>query len=233
MLLWLCLLLACPFPSSPACAQAVRIEGEALAWASDELQADYSVVMAAVEHRFSNGLRWADKSVFANRDIILAAVRFGHGTQAILYASDELKSDPELVHAAMDVDYLLYTYLTWDQQRTVGPETAERYIRMLIEEREWDRLRMAVAERCPGSVRSIPSDRVAYPAVVFQELAARGWNIHRLPSRCCHCQSCSSQTPPCRRYIPRPIFGCNCCNEWGGPSDGAWWWRDSSVYLYD
>lgn len=191
-------------------------------YASAELQADYGVVMEAVKHGRGSGLAWADQSLLANRSIILAAVRGGQGNAyALTAASDELKVDEEVAHAAMEVDCAIYTYLTWDQQRALGPETARRYIRQLIEEKDWDFLRAAVAERIPGQVWPDTSDKIAYPNVVFNELAARGWNIHRLPSRYCYCQACHRNTPPCQRYIPRPPFGCTCCSEWGG-SAGRW-----------
>ena len=180
-------------------------------FASAELQADYSVVMQAVKHGRGNGLLWANQSLLANRSIILAAIRGGQGeAYALAHASPDLKVDHELAHAAMDVDCIIYTNLTWDQQRALGPETARKYIRQLIEEREWDFVRAAVGEGSPGRVFP-PQDRIAYPYVVFNEVAARGWNIHRLPARYCYCRACSEQTPPCQRYIPP--FHCTCCSE--------------------
>lgn len=182
-------------------------------FASAELQADYSVVMQAVKHGRGNGILWANQSLLANRSIILAAIRGGQGeAYALAFASPDLKVDHELVHAAMDVDCVIYTSLTWDQQRALGPETARKYIRQMIEERQWDFVRAAVGERSPGQVWP-PEGRIAYPYAVFNELAARGWNIHRLPARCCYCRACSEQTPPCQRYIPP--FRCTCCLEGG------------------
>lgn len=194
-------------------------------YAKAELQADCSVVMEAVKHGRGNGLTWADESLLSNRSLILAAARGGQGhAYALTFASPELRVDHELVHAAMDVDCMVYLNLTWDQQRALGPETTRRYARQLIKDGAWDFLRMAVEERRPGEAWRDQCNKVAYQEVVFQELAARGWNIHRLPSPYCHCQACKRRTPPCQRYIPRPLFGCRCCSEWG---DAAPWWRGS------
>lgn len=187
-------------------------------YASAELQADYSVVMEAVKHSRGNGLLWADRSLLANRSLILAALRSGQAEPYWILESPGLALDQEVVQAAMDVDNIIYESLTWGQQRALGPEMTRRYVRQLIEDKDWDFVRAAVGERSPGQVWP-PVARIAYPYAVFNEVADRGWNIHRLPSRYCYCRADSEQTPPCQRYIPP--FRCTCCSE-GGSAAHRW-----------
>jgi len=81
--------------------QDVRQNGVALRYASDELQADHEVVLAAVT---KNGcaLQHASRELKADREMVLVAVT--QSGSALQYASNELKADRDFVLAAVTKD---------------------------------------------------------------------------------------------------------------------------------
>ena len=76
---------------------AVKQNGRALAYASEELKADRKVVLAAVKQG-GWALQFASEDMRGDSDVVLAAVRnYGY---ALDYASDELRADPDVRRAA-------------------------------------------------------------------------------------------------------------------------------------
>jgi len=78
---------------------AVHQSGDALRYASAELQGDREVVLAAVR-QYGDALRHASSELQANREVVLAAVQQEDGS-ALVYASAELKADREVVLTAV------------------------------------------------------------------------------------------------------------------------------------
>mmetsp|Transcript_43184 Transcript_43184/g.119442 ORF Transcript_43184/g.119442 Transcript_43184/m.119442 type:complete len:374 (+) Transcript_43184:28-1149(+) len=77
---------------------AVRQNGDALQFASEELRADREVVLAAVRGR-GNAVRWASGALRADREVALAAVcQCGTAIQSL---AKELLADREVVLAAL------------------------------------------------------------------------------------------------------------------------------------
>ena len=80
---------------------AVKQDGQALQYASVELRGDREIVLAAVEQH-GKALEYALDMLKNNREIVLAAVKSnGH---ALEYASEELKAQHEIVLAAVKQD---------------------------------------------------------------------------------------------------------------------------------
>jgi hypothetical protein len=78
--------------------KAVNQRGNALQFASKELQTDREVVLAAVS-KTGWALRFASKELHANKEVVLAAVN--QCGVALYYASEELQADKEVVLAAV------------------------------------------------------------------------------------------------------------------------------------
>ena len=78
---------------------AVHQSGDALRYASAELQGDREVVLAAVR-QYGDALRHASAELQANREVVLAAVQQEDGS-ALVYASAELKADRDIVLTAV------------------------------------------------------------------------------------------------------------------------------------
>ena len=76
--------------------KAVKQNGWALEFASDELKNDREVVLEAVKEKGSAGfaLEYASEELKNDRKVVLEAIKEYGG--ALKYASDELKNDPEL-----------------------------------------------------------------------------------------------------------------------------------------
>ena len=96
--------------------EAVREDGDALQYASEDLKADKEVVLAAVNN-WGSALQYASKELRADREVVLVAlstdeliiggdswgldkewvlVENNRGS-ALEYASEELKNDPEFM----------------------------------------------------------------------------------------------------------------------------------------
>ena len=77
---------------------AVRCNGHALRYASEQLRGDREVVLAAVRQ---NGwaLEYASGQLKGDREVVLAAVK--QNGDALCYASPQLRSDREVVLAAV------------------------------------------------------------------------------------------------------------------------------------
>ena len=88
---------------------AVKQNGRALAYASEELKADRKVVLAAVKQG-GWALQFASEDMRGDSDVVLAAVRnYGY---ALDYASDELRADPDVVLAAVQQDGYALEYVS-------------------------------------------------------------------------------------------------------------------------
>ena len=80
---------------------AVQQNGDALYYASTELQADREIVLAAVQ-QYGDALKHASAELRADRNFVLAAVQqYG---RALSWASAELQADREVVLAAVQQD---------------------------------------------------------------------------------------------------------------------------------
>lgn len=77
---------------------AVRIDGDALRYASDELRADPVVVIEAL-HRSGGPLIYASEKLLRNRDFIMSAVK--RNGNALGHAPDRFRSDREIILAAL------------------------------------------------------------------------------------------------------------------------------------
>ena len=86
---------------------AVKENGEALEYASNELKKDKEVVLAAVK-KHGWALDYASKELQNDRDVVLAAVK--ENGYALRHASEELKNDEKVVLVAVrkDRDALKY-----------------------------------------------------------------------------------------------------------------------------
>ena len=85
---------------------AVKQDGCALEYASDELKGDKEVVIEAVR-RNGEVLRFAAEHLKADKEVVIEAVK--RSRRALRFASDELKSDGEVARLAsvfgvLDVD---------------------------------------------------------------------------------------------------------------------------------
>jgi len=76
--------------------EAVKQDGYALDYADDTLKADREVVLAAIrcEGR-GQAIRCAAETLRADREIVLEAMKNGGGN-ALNYVSEELQNDPEV-----------------------------------------------------------------------------------------------------------------------------------------
>lgn len=77
---------------------AVKRGGDALQFASKELQNDRELVLAAV-NEYGEALRWASKGLGADRKIVIAAVKEDYN--ALKYAPAFLQNDKEVALAAV------------------------------------------------------------------------------------------------------------------------------------
>ena len=86
---------------------AVKEDGYALEYTTNELKGNREIVLAAVEEN-AFALQYATDELKDNREIVLAAVK-KHGT-ALKFASHNLKGDPEIVLAAIEKDFNALEY---------------------------------------------------------------------------------------------------------------------------
>ena len=77
---------------------AVKVNANALEYASEELKDDKEVVLAAVK-KSGNALEYTSKKLKDNREVVLAAVK--KSGNALRHASEELQGDKEVVLAAL------------------------------------------------------------------------------------------------------------------------------------
>ena len=80
------------------CMAAVAQEWQALRWASEEMKGDRELCMAAVAQD-GTALRWASEEMKGDRDLCMAAV--AQDGEALQWASQEMKGDLELCMAAV------------------------------------------------------------------------------------------------------------------------------------
>tara|TARA_B110000263_G_C15267318_1_gene491752 strand:+ start:409 stop:1206 length:798 start_codon:yes stop_codon:yes gene_type:complete len=80
--------------------KAVKIDGEALQYASDTLKADREVVLEAVKN-YGTAIRYASDSLKTDRELVLEAVK--NDDSMLKYATEELQNDPELIKFAGSV----------------------------------------------------------------------------------------------------------------------------------
>ena len=81
--------------------RAIKQDGTALKFVSDELKKDREIVLAAVKQE-GYSLRYASNELKQDYDIVLAAVQ--HNGFSLQFASDELKNDRGIVMAAVNSD---------------------------------------------------------------------------------------------------------------------------------
>eukprot|EP00746_Dinoflagellata_sp_MGD_P043879 gnl/MRDRNA2_/MRDRNA2_20684_c0_seq1.p1 gnl/MRDRNA2_/MRDRNA2_20684_c0~~gnl/MRDRNA2_/MRDRNA2_20684_c0_seq1.p1 ORF type:complete len:161 (-),score=44.97 gnl/MRDRNA2_/MRDRNA2_20684_c0_seq1:341-823(-) len=77
--------------------EAVKTWGRALKYAAKELRADKEVVMEAVKHPDGLALRYAAKELRADREVVMQAVRHSLKGDALQYAAAELQVDREVI----------------------------------------------------------------------------------------------------------------------------------------
>ena len=121
---------------------AVKQYGDALRYASLELQSDREVVLAAVQ-QYGGALKYASEELRADREVVVTAVRqYG---DALWYASEALRADREVVLAAVQQDGLALIYASVELQ-------ADREV-VLAAVRQWpDALAYASEELQAGGV---------------------------------------------------------------------------------
>lgn len=103
--------LACAYPwelreDRDLVLEAVRQDWRALAHAAPELQADRGVVFEAVKRNRDGwqALQFAPEKVCADREILFEAVR--QDPEALRWAADEIRTDPELQQAALQSGFV-------------------------------------------------------------------------------------------------------------------------------
>ena len=83
---------------------AVKVDGDAIEYASDELKNDKEVVLEAIKNEhYGFVLKHVSERLKNDKEVVLAAVK--HRDQALIYASEELKNDREVVIAAIHSEY--------------------------------------------------------------------------------------------------------------------------------
>lgn len=102
--------------------EAIKNDGEALKYASEELRGDKEVVLTALETNKDDfgikyTLKYASEELRGDREVVLAAIN-GDG-RALKYASKELRQDRELVLTAMSKYGNAISYASQDMQEEV------------------------------------------------------------------------------------------------------------------
>ena len=80
---------------------AVKNRGVALQWASEALRGDKEVVMAAVQNE-GNALEWATENLRDDREVVTAAISSHYCARCFFWASAALKANREMVLAAIE-----------------------------------------------------------------------------------------------------------------------------------
>ena len=130
---------------------AVKQYGDALRYASLELQSDREVVLAAVQ-QYGGALRYASEALRADREVVLATLQ-QYGCVALTYASEELWADREVVLTAVQQDGLALIYASVELQadREVVLAAVQQYggaLKFASEELQADREVVVTARRC-------------------------------------------------------------------------------------
>jgi len=80
--------------------EAVRMFGDNLQYASEELRADREVVLAAVKSDNDYALRYACKELRGDKEVVVAAIN--DWSDNIEFASEKLRADPEIAMTAIE-----------------------------------------------------------------------------------------------------------------------------------
>jgi len=80
---------------------AVKYNGEALRWASEDCRSDHEIVLMAVQRTWKS-IRWAAANCRGDHNIVLTAVK--QSCEALRWATESCTSDPGFMAAALKED---------------------------------------------------------------------------------------------------------------------------------